>query len=52
MILLFGPTSSEKFAPEYKDIVILDSKKLYNTKNVSAITAEDVLQAVKQFANS
>ena len=51
MITLFGPTDSGKFAPEYKDLIILDSKKLYNTKNVSAITVEDVLGAAKQHLN-
>ena len=48
MIVLFGPTSPEKFAPEYTTSVILDSKKLYNTKNISSITVEDVLIATKQ----
>ena len=51
MITLFGPTDSEKFAPEYKNSIVLDSKKLYNTKNVSAITVEDVLQAAKLHLN-
>ena len=50
-ISLFGPTDSEKFAPEYEKSIVLDSKKLYNTKNVSAITVEDVLNAVKQHLN-
>ena len=27
MIVLFGPTDSEKFAPKYSNIKILDSKK-------------------------
>ena len=48
MIVLFGPTNPEKFAPEYKSSVVLDSKKLYNTKNISSITVEDVLMAAKQ----
>ena len=51
MISLFGPTDSEKFAPEYKKSIILDSKKLYNTKNILAISVEDVLQAAKQHLN-
>ena len=51
MITLFGPTDSEKFAPKYKNSIVLDSKKLYNTKNMSAITVEDVLVAAKQFVN-
>jgi len=52
MIVLFGPTDSEKFAPKYKSLVVLDSKKLYNTNNISAITVEDVLAAAKQPVNS
>ena len=48
MISLFGPTDSEKFAPQYENSIVLDSKKLYNTKNVAAITVEDVLEAAKQ----
>ena len=51
MITLFGPTDSEKFAPEYKNSIILDSKKIYNTKNISTITVQDVLTAAEQFAN-
>ena len=49
MITLFGPTDSGKFAPEYKGSIILDSKELYNTKNVSTITVEDVLKAAKRY---
>tara|TARA_B100001123_G_scaffold305225_1_gene340976 strand:+ start:1273 stop:2262 length:990 start_codon:yes stop_codon:yes gene_type:complete len=51
MISLFGPTDSEKFAPQHHESKVLDSKKIYNSKNVSDITVEDVLQVVKQFAN-
>ena len=32
MIVLFGPTSSKKFAPKNSCTTILDSKKMYNTK--------------------
>ena len=52
IISLFGPTNSKKFAPEYKHCIALDSKRLYNTKNISAITVEDVLQASRQFLSS
>ena len=52
IISLFGPTDAEKFAPHYKDSKVLDSKKIYNSKNVSDITVEDVLQASKQFVSS
>ena len=48
MIVLFGPTNSEKFAPNYKDLIVLDSKKIKNTSDISAITVEDVLRAAKQ----
>ena len=51
IITLFGPTDSEKFAPKYKRSIVLDSKKIHNTKNISAITVEDVLMAAKQFVN-
>ena len=51
MITLFGPTDAEKFAPKYERSIILDSKKLYKTKNVSAITVEDVLSAAKKHLN-
>jgi len=51
MITLFGPTDAEKFAPKYEQSIILDSKKIYNSKNVSDISVEDVLEAVKQFVN-
>ena len=51
MISLFGPTDAEKFAPQYKNSIILDSKKLYNSKNISDITVEDVLQASRQLLN-
>ena len=48
MIVLFGPTNSEKFAPNYKNLHVLDSKKLKNTSDISSINVEDVLQVVKQ----
>ena len=52
IISLFGPTNAEKFAPKHKDSKVLDSKKIYNSKNVSDISVEDVLLAVNQFVNS
>ena len=51
IISLFGPTDPKKFAPKYKDSKVLDSKKIYNSKDVSDITVEDVLQAARQFSN-
>ena len=44
MIVLFGPTSSEKFAPKKDNVIILDSKKLFNTTDISKITINDVLK--------
>ncbi len=42
MIVLFGPTNAEKFAPKNNNITILDSKKKYNSKDIETITVEDV----------
>ena len=42
MIVLFGPTSSEKFAPKIKQIKILDSKELYKTDDISKIGVNEV----------
>ena len=46
MIVLFGPTSSKKFAPKSSCITILDSKKMYNTKNIDAISVDDVFSKI------
>ena len=51
MIVLFGPTKSEKFAPVYKDLIILDSKKIKKTSDISSISGEDVLQIAEQHSN-
>ena len=51
IISLFGPTNAKKFAPQYKNSKVLDSRKIYNSKKVSDITVEDVLQASKQLLN-
>ena len=42
MIVLFGPTNSEKFAPKNNSITVLDSKKIHNSKDIETITVEDV----------
>jgi len=44
MIILFGPTNSEKFAPNKKNVIILDSKKIYKSDDISKIKTEDVLK--------
>ena len=51
MIVLFGPTSSEKFAPNYDKLITLDSKKLKNNNDISSITSKDVLLAAERYLN-
>ena len=46
MITLFGPTNPDKFAPKNKNIKILDSKKIYNSDDISKITEEDILNFI------
>ena len=47
MIVLFGPTNSEKFAPNKKNIIIIDSKKIYKSNDITKITTEDVLKYIE-----
>ena len=44
LIVLFGPTNPKKFAPNYQGVKILDSKKMYNSKNLEKISVNDVLK--------
>ena len=46
MIVLFGPTNTKKFAPKNNYTIILDSKKMYNTKKIDAISVEDVFSKI------
>ena len=46
MIVLFGPTNSEKFAPNKKNIIIIDSKKIYKSEDIAKIKTEDVLKYI------
>ncbi len=46
MIVLFGPTNSNKFAPKNKYIQILDSKKIHKTKNINSIEVDEVLSLI------
>ena len=46
MIVLFGPTDSEKFAPKINSIQILDSKSMYKSKNINTITVHDVFRLI------
>ena len=46
MIVLFGPTNSKKFAPKNNYTKILDSKKIYGTSDIDAITVDDVYNLI------
>jgi ADP-heptose:LPS heptosyltransferase len=46
MIVLFGPTNSEKFAPKNNYIKILDSKKLHDTSDIESITVDEVYNLI------
>ena len=46
MIVLFGPTNSEKFAPKGKFTKILDSKTIHNTKDINSIEVDEVLTLI------
>ena len=46
MVVLFGPTNSEKFAPKNNYTKILDSKKIYDTKDIESITVDDVYDLI------
>ena len=46
LVILFGPTDADKFAPSYNYITILDSKKIYNTENLESISVNDVLKKI------
>ena len=46
MIVLFGPTNSNKFAPKNKFTKILDSKKIYKSKDINKIEVDEVLSLI------
>ena len=46
MIVLFGPTNSEKFAPKNNYTKILDSKKLYSSKDIETISVDEVYNLI------
>ena len=46
MVVLFGPTSAEKFAPKNKFTKILDSKKIYKSKDINTIEVNEVLTLI------
>ncbi len=46
MIVLFGPTSSEKFAPKNRYTKILDSKELHDTSEIDSIGVDEVFSLI------
>ncbi|MDA9684507.1 lipopolysaccharide heptosyltransferase family protein [Candidatus Pelagibacter bacterium] len=46
MIVLFGPTNANKFAPKNKYIKILDSKIIHKTKDINSIEVDEVLSLI------
>ena len=46
MIVLFGPTNSEKFAPKNNYTKILDSKKIHKTSDIESISVEEVYNLI------
>ena len=46
MIVLFGPTNSEKFAPKNDFIKILDSKVIHKTSNIDSISVDEVYNLI------
>ena len=46
MVVLFGPTNSDKFAPKNNLVKILDSKKIYKTSDINTITVEEVYNLI------
>ncbi len=46
MIVLFGPTNSDKFAPKNNFTQVIDSKKIHNTKDINSIDVDEVLSLI------
>ena len=46
MIVLFGPTNPEKFAPKNKYTKVLDSKKIHKTKDINSIEVDEILSLI------
>ena len=46
MVVLFGPTNSDKFAPKNNYTKILDSKKIHNTSDIESITVDEVYDLI------
>ena len=46
MIVLFGPTNSDKFAPKNDFTKVLDSKKIYKSSSIESISVEEVYDLI------
>ena len=46
MVVLFGPTNSEKFAPKSDFIKIIDSKKVHGSSDIEDITVDEVYDLI------
>tara|TARA_A100001011_G_scaffold382850_1_gene453298 strand:- start:197 stop:1150 length:954 start_codon:yes stop_codon:yes gene_type:complete len=46
MIVLFGPTNSDKFAPKKNYIKILDSKIIHGTNDIESISVDEVYNLI------
>ena len=46
MIVLFGPTNSDKFATNNNFTTVLDSKKIHKTKDINSIEVDEVLSFI------
>ena len=46
MVVLFGPTNPEKFAPDSDYIQTIDSKKIYGTSDIESITVDEVYDLI------
>ena len=47
MIVLFGPTSADKFAPKITILKFLDSKKIHNTSDIEFISVDEVYNLIQ-----
>ena len=46
LIVLFGPTNAQKFAPKNNYTKILDSKKIHGTKDIESISVDEVYDLI------
>ncbi len=46
MVIIFGPTNSDKFAPKNNYIKLLDSKKIHSTKDIESISVDEVYDLI------